>query len=154
MKHKETAMPAPKALVTGLNKVLADSFVLYFKTHSFHWNVTGPNFKSLHAFFEEMYTEQWNAIDEIAERLRSLGEWAPETLKTILSTASVKETGQMPDADGMVEILAEDNRALVETMKAALKKASDAGDEVTAGLLVERIAIHEKNAWMLDSSRE
>lgn len=147
-------MPAPKALVTGLNKVLADSFVLYFKTHSFHWNVTGPNFKSLHTFFEEMYTEQWNAIDEIAERLRSLGEWAPETLKNILSTASIKEAGQMPDAEGMVEILAADNRALVETMKSALKKASDAGDEVTAGLLVERIAIHEKNAWMLESSRE
>lgn len=147
-------MPAPKALVTGLNKVLADSFVLYFKTHSFHWNVTGPNFKSLHDFFSALYTEQWNAIDEIAERLRSLGEWAPETLKNVLSTASIKETGQMPDADGMVEILAEDNRALAETMKGVLKKAMDAGDDVTADLLIGRITIHEKNAWMLDSSRE
>lgn len=154
MKHKETAMPAPKALVTGLNKVLADSFVLYFKTHSFHWNVTGPRFKSLHDFFSELYTEQWNAIDEIAERLRSLGEWAPETLKAVLSTASIKETGQMPDADGMIEILAEDNRALAETMKGVLKKAMDAGDDVTADLLIGRITVHEKNAWMLDSSRE
>lgn len=147
-------MPAPKALVAGLNKVLADSFVLYFKTHSFHWNVTGPNFKSLHDFFGQLYTELWTAIDEIAERQRALGEWSPQTLKEIAAAASLKETGQLPDAEGMVEILADDNRALAETMKGVLKKALDSGDDVTADLLIGRIQIHEKAAWMLESSKD
>lgn len=146
-------MPAPKAIVAGLNKVLADSFVLYFKTHSFHWNVVGPDFKPLHDFFGQLYTELWNAIDEIAERLRIMGERAPETLKDILAAASMKETGQLPDAEGMIEILAADNRALAETMKGVLKKAMDAGDDVTADLLIQRITVHEKAAWMLESSR-
>lgn len=146
-------MPAPKAVVAGLNKVLADSFVLYFKTHSFHWNVVGEDFKSLHDFFGVQYTEMWTAIDEIAERLRILGERAPERLKDILAAASLKEAGQLPDSQGMIDLLAEDNRTLAETMKGVLKKALDAGDDVTADLMIRRITVHEKNAWMLESSR-
>ena len=140
-----------KDLCEGLTKVLADTFVLYFKTHSFHWNVEGPQFKSLHDLFMEQYTELWNATDEIAERIRSLGEYAPNNWETMFKSASLQETGQTPDAKAMVEMLANDNIAITQTMKPVLESAQEAGDEVTADLMIQRIAIHEKTAWMLRS---
>lgn len=143
---------AAKKLAEGLRKVLADTFVLYLKTHSFHWNVTGPQFKSLHELFMEQYTELWNATDEIAERIRILGEWAPNGWADMTKSASLKETGQLPDAAGMVQALADDNRAIVRTIMPVLKAAQEAGDEATADILIQRIQVHEKAAWMLASS--
>lgn len=141
-----------KAIIESLKKVLADSYVVYFKTHSFHWNVTGPNFKALHDMFEEQYTELWKAIDDIAERIRILEGYAPNSFDELLKPASIKEAGQTPDADGMVKILAEDNLALVDTLMDALKQAENAGDEATVDMMIERIDVHEKSAWMLKSS--
>ena len=134
-----------------LQKVLADTFVLYFKTHSFHWNVEGPQFHMLHLLFQEQYTELWTISDEIAERLRALGAYAPDNFSGILKTASLSESGKTPTADEMVKILLADHEAIVKTLGSALKAAQAAEDEVTAGLLIDRMTSHEKTAWMLRS---
>lgn len=134
-----------------LQKVLADTFVLYFKTHSFHWNVEGVHFHMLHTLFEDQYTELWTVTDEIAERIRALDAYAPDNFATILKTASLSEVGQTPDANEMVKILLEDNEAIVKTLTTALKVAQEVDDEVTAGLLIDRMTSHEKTAWMLRS---
>lgn len=134
-----------------LQKVLADTFVLYFKTHSFHWNVEGGQFHMLHTLFEEQYTELWTVSDDIAERLRALNAYAPNNFSSILKIASLTEVEQTPDATDMVKILLEDHEAIVKTLNTALKSAQNADDEVTAGLLIDRMTSHEKTAWMLRS---
>lgn len=141
-----------KVLVAELNKVLADTFVLYFKTHSFHWNVTGPQFKSLHEMFMEQYTELWNATDEIAERIRILGEYAPNGWNAMVKNATLEESGQTPDAQTMLRMLVVDNRAIVESLTAAMKAAEEIDDQVSVDMMVQRITLHEKAAWMLESS--
>lgn len=142
-----------KKIAQDLQVVLADTFALYFKTHSFHWNVTGAHFRSLHMMFEEQYTEMWKATDEIAERIRTLGEWAPNNMQELQKNASeISETGQLPDAPAMVEQLANDNRAIVKTLYKALRTAEDEGDEATVDMMVERVQAHEQAAWMLESS--
>lgn len=140
------------SLAKGLTQVLADMFVLYFKTHSFHWNVTGPQFKGLHDLFALQYNEIWTATDEVAEKIRTLGAWAPNGYRDLLSAATLKETGQLPDAAGMVSQLAADNRAIVDSIYPVLRAAQEAGDESTADILIARIQAHEKAAWMLESS--
>jgi starvation-inducible DNA-binding protein len=146
-------MSKNKDVVKALTKTLADSFVLYFKTHSFHWNVTGPQFKALHEMFEEQYTDIWNATDEIAERIRALGEYAPNNFSELLDITTLTPSGQTPDADGMLEMLAEDNRTISKEMMKTLRVAEEAGDEVTVDLMVERMDAHDQAAWMLESSR-
>lgn len=141
-----------KKVAEALKKALADSFILYFKTHSFHWNVTGPHFKSLHDLFEEQYTEIWEATDEIAERIRTMGEYAPNNFAELQDITSLTPSGQTPDADSMVQILAEDNRAIVKTLTNTLQAAEEQNDEATVDLMVGRIHAHEKAAWMLESS--
>lgn len=142
-----------KTLADSLKVVLADTFVLYFKTHSFHWNVTGPHFRSLHELFEEQYTEIWQATDDIAERIRTLGEYAPNNYDEMAKVATLTPSGQTPDEQSMVQILAEDNRAIVKTLYNAMKTAENDNDEATVDLMVERIRVHEKAAWMLESSQ-
>lgn len=142
-----------KTLADSLKVVLADTFVLYFKTHSFHWNVTGPHFKSLHELFEEQYTEIWQATDIIAERIRTLGAFAPNNYEEMTKVATLTPSGQTPDEQSMVQILAEDNRAIVKTLYDAMKTAENDNDEGTVDLMVERIRVHEKAAWMLESSQ-
>ena len=142
-----------KTLANSLKVVLADTFVLYFKTHSFHWNVTGPHFKSLHELFEEQYTEIWQATDIIAERIRTIGEYAPNNFEEMTKVATLRSSGQTPDEQSMVQILAEDNRAIVKTLYDAMKTAENDNDEGTVDLMVERIRVHEKAAWMLESSQ-
>ena len=140
-----------KAVVEKLTVALADMFVLYFKTHSFHWNVVGPHFKALHEMFEEQYTEIWEATDEVAERIRALDNFAPNNFKQIQEKANLKEAGQTPDANGMVEILANDNRAIVKSFYEAIEAAEEAEDEGTIDVLIARTQIHEQYAWMLES---
>ncbi len=142
---------ANKEVVDGLARVLADTFVLYFKTHAHHWNVTGPQFKALHDMFEEQYTELWNATDELAERIRALDSYAPVSMKELQELATLREVGQLPDAEEMVKQLAADNRAIVDSIFPALRAAEEAGDEATTDMLIARVQIHEKAAWMLES---
>ncbi len=137
---------------TQLKNVLADSYVLYLKTQNYHWNVTGPQFASLHGLFEEQYTDLAAAIDEIAERIRTLGEKAPGSFAEFSKLASIKEATGDESAQSMVKQLAEDQDTLIATLTAALDAASEAGDEVTIGFVTDRIGVHEKNRWMLTSS--
>ena len=134
-----------------LQKVLSDTFVLYYKTHAYHWNVEGIHFKALHELFEEQYNEMWEAIDDLAERLRAIKEYAPISLKALMQNASLQETGQTPDAKTMVENLVEGHEALVKTLYEGIKVAEEAGDEVTTDMFVGRATQHEKTAWMLHS---
>ncbi|HKX37906.1 MAG TPA: Dps family protein [Burkholderiales bacterium] len=139
------------AIAQGLSRLLADTYVLYLKTHNFHWNVEGPMFQTLHQMFMEQYTEAWNAIDLVAERIRSLGHYAPGTYKEYLGLARVKETPGVPKAEQMVRLLIEGQEAVVRTAREVLPVAERADDQPTLDLLTQRMQIHEKNAWMLRS---
>ncbi len=132
-----------------LKKLLADSYTLYLQTHNFHWNVTGPQFRDLHLMFEEHYIELAEAVDEIAERIRTLGVAAPGTYKAFSDLSSIKEVDGVPKAEEMVAILTESHEQVVKTCRVALKKAQSADDESSIALISDRMRIHEKTAWML-----
>ena len=139
-----------KAIVDGLSRLLADTYTLYLTTHNFHWNVTGPHFNSLHAMFMTQYTELWNAVDPIAERIRALGYPAPGSYSAYASLTSLAEAPEAPPAAlAMVKTLAEGHEATARTARALLPTVGDAGDEVTADLLTQRLTVHEQTAWML-----
>jgi starvation-inducible DNA-binding protein len=139
------------AIAKGLSRLLADTYVVYLKTHNFHWNVEGPMFQTLHQMFMEQYTETWNAIDLVAERIRSLGHYAPGTYREYLELARVKETPGQPRAEQMVKLLIEGQEAIVRTAREVLPIAEKADDQPTLDLLTQRMQVHEKNAWMLRS---
>jgi starvation-inducible DNA-binding protein len=140
-----------KEIVEGLSRLLADTYTLYLKTHNFHWNVTGPLFNSLHNMFEEQYNELAMAVDDIAERIRTLGYPAPASYSEYAELASIKETRGVPEAEEMVRLLVEANEAVVRTSRSAFSAAERANDESTVDLLTERMRTHEKTAWMLRS---
>lgn len=148
-----TGIPAKDraAIAQGLSKVLADTYLLYLKTHNFHWNVEGPMFQTLHTMFMAQYTEAWNAIDLVAERIRSLGHYAPGTYREYLKLGSIKETEGVPRAEQMVKLLIEAQEAVVRTARAVLPLAEKANDQPTLDVLTQRMDVHEKNAWMLRS---
>ena len=139
------------AIADGLSRLLADTYVLYLKTHSFHWNVEGPMFQTLHLMFMGQYTEIWNAIDPIAERIRSLGHYAPGSYKQYVKLATVKESDGVPKAAKMIAELIEGQEAVARTARSVLPLAEAANDQPTLDLLTQRLDIHEKNAWMLRS---
>ena len=140
-----------RAIADGLSRLLADNYSLYLKTHNFHWNVTGPMFQTLHVMFMGQYTEAWNAIDPIAERIRALGHYAPGTYKEYLKLGSIKETDGVPKAGKMVQLLIAAQEAVVRTARGVLPVAEEANDQPTLDLLTQRMDVHEKNAWMLRS---
>lgn len=135
-----------------LTKVLADSFAVYLKTHGYHWNVRGPEFFALHTLLETQYREIWEALDEIAERIRSLGVLAPQGYAAFANLTSIKDGDPEKDAPAMLKDLMVDHETLIATARAALKKAQDDGDDVSVDLLTQRLASHEKAAWMLRST--
>jgi starvation-inducible DNA-binding protein len=140
-----------KAIADGLSKVLADTYMLYQKTHAFHWNVTGPMFSSLHTLFETQYTELHDAADLIAERIRALGHFAPGSYAKYAKLTSIADSDDAPPALDMVKALVEGHEALVRTARAAFKAAEKAGDQPTMDLLTQRMQASEKAAWMLRS---
>ncbi len=133
----------------GLKKLLADSYTLYLQTHNFHWNVTGPQFRELHLMFEEHYTELATAVDDIAERIRTLGVAAPGTYKAFVELSSIDEVEGVPEATEMVRLLTQGHEAVVKTCRSVLKLAQDADDESSVALVSDRMRVHEKTAWML-----
>lgn len=139
------------AVVNELSKVLADSYTVYLMTHNFHWNVTGPMFKTLHELFMTQYTELWQALDDIAERIRALGHYAPGTYAEFQKLSSISQPTSVPNATTMIELLVKGNEALARTARAAFNRADSADDQPTADLLTQRLDVHEKNAWMLRS---
>lgn len=152
------------AIHTGLNKaertgvaaelakVLADSHAVYQKTHGYHWNVRGPEFFTLHNLLEQQYRDIWEALDEIAERIRALGELAPQGASAFANLTSIKEGDPEQDAMAMLKELMKDHETLIATTRAALKAADEEGDDVTVDLLTQRLGAHEKFAWMLRST--
>lgn len=140
-----------KDIAAGLSRLLADSYTLYLKTHNFHWNVTGPMFQTLHTLFETQYTELATAVDEIAERIRALGEPAPGSYQQFAALSSIPEETGIPSAEVMIRQLVEGQEAVARTARSVFPVADEARDEPTADLLTQRMQIHEKNAWMLRS---
>ncbi|UXA48025.1 Dps family protein [Xanthomonas prunicola] len=143
-----------KQISDGLAHYMADAFTLYLKTHNFHWNVTGSMFNSLHTMFETQYTEQWAALDEVAERIRALGYNAPGSYREFVALTSIaEEPGLSDSADWreMVRQLVSGNEAVCRTARKVLGTADDAGDDPTVDLLTQRLQTHEKYAWMLRS---
>ena len=138
----------------GVSRVLADSYSLYLKTHNFHWNVTGPMFNSLHMMFEQQYTELATAVDEIAERIRALGERAPGSYSEYQKLTSIPEEASTPEAMEMIRQLVRDHETVARTAREVFALADEAHDEPTADLLTQRMQLHEKTAWMLRSMLE
>ena len=143
------------AIVGELSKLLADTYTLYLTTHNFHWNVTGPMFNTLHTMFMQQYTELWNAVDPIAERIRALGHPAPGSYAQFGVLASIKDAPSTPPkAMEMVRILVQGHEAVAKTARKIFPVADTAGDQPTADLLTQRLDVHEKTAWMLRSLLE
>ena len=143
-----------KKIAEGLSALLADSYTLYLMTHNFHRNVTGPQFNSLHTMFMGQYTEQWNALDIIAERIRALGFPAPGTYQEFVRLASIKEVDGVPKANDMVRHLVAAQEATARTARKLFPVVDAANDQPTADVLTQRIDVHEKTAWMLRSLLE
>ena len=140
-----------EAIAAGLSRLLADSYTLYLKTHNYHWNVTGPQFNTLHLMFEGQYTELATAVDEIAERIRALGIKAPGSYLEFSKLTSIEEAQGEESAEEMTRQLAIGQETIVRTAREVFPAADKAHDEPTADLLTQRMQIHEKNAWMLRS---
>ncbi len=143
------------AITAGLSKLLAETYTLYLTTHNFHWNVTGPMFNSLHAMFMAQYTELWNAVDPVAERIRSLGHPAPGSYAQFAKLSGLPDAPpKPPKALEMVRILKQGHEAVARTARELFPTVDKAGDEPTADLLTQRITVHEQTAWMLRSLLE
>jgi starvation-inducible DNA-binding protein len=156
--HTQINIGIPEAqrakIAEGLSRLLADSYTLYLMTHNFHWNVTGPMFNTLHVMFMTQYTEQWTALDAIAERIRSLGFPAPGTYKEFVTLASIEEVAGVPKALDMVRHLVTAQEATARTARELFPLTNEANDQPTADLLTQRLDVHEKAAWMLRSLLE
>lgn len=135
-----------------LTKVLADSFAVYLKTHGYHWNVRGPEFFSFHNLLEQQYRDIWAALDDLAERIRALGVLAPQSFSGFGNLTSIKDGDPEKEATAMLKDLMQDHETLIATTRKALEVADEAGDEASADLMTQRLAAHEKFAWMLRST--
>jgi starvation-inducible DNA-binding protein len=143
------------AIAQGLSKLLADTYTLYLTTHNFHWNVTGPMFNTLHLMFMTQYTELWNAVDPIAERIRSLGHPAPGSYAQFGKLSSIADAPAVPPkAVAMIQLLVDGHEAVARTARSVLPLADNANDQPTLDLLTQRLDVHEKTAWMLRSLLE
>lgn len=140
------------AMANAVTAVLADTYALYFKTHVYHWNVTGPRFHDLHLLFEQQYNELWLATDEIAERVRALDFKAPASYAAMAAAATVNSEGKAQKADVMIADLLRGHEAVVATIRKALELAAENGDDATSDVLSPRLTVHEKYAWMLRST--
>ncbi|MDD2701144.1 MAG: DNA starvation/stationary phase protection protein [Sideroxydans sp.] len=143
-----------RKVADGLGRMLADTYTLYLKTHNFHWNVTGPMFQTLHLMFMTQYTEAWNAVDLVAERIRALGYPAPGSYKEFAALTSIKDSSGTIPAKEMIKQLVDGQETVVRTAREVLPVAEKAGDQPTVDLLSARMEVHEKNAWMLRSLLE
>lgn len=140
-------------VANSVANLLADSYSLYLKTHNFHWNVTGPQFNSLHLMFEAQYTELALAVDLIAERIRALGFFAPATYSEFAKLTKVKEKSGDITAEKMIEDLIIAHEIVIKTARAILPDAETANDQVTLDLATQRLQVHEKTVWMLRALR-
>jgi len=138
-----------EASAEAVKRLMADTYTLYLKTHGYHWNVEGPHFQQLHMQFMEQYTEMWTAVDDLAERIRALGYYAPVSYSAMQALSTIEEETQQPDWQGMVANLARGHEQVAKTAREVLRIAEDAHDDATADVVTPRITLHEKTAWML-----
>jgi starvation-inducible DNA-binding protein len=143
--------PLRRAISAELGRLLADTYTLYLQTHNFHWNVTGPSFQTLHLLFEQQYNELALAVDLIAERIRALGMPAPGTYREFAKLTSIREPAVAPTAEEMLRDLVSGNEIVIRTARAIVRITEEGHDYATADLLTQRLAVHEKAAWMLRS---
>ncbi len=143
------AAPDRTRAADALQKLLADTYALYLKTHGYHWNVEGPHFQQLHALFMEQYTEMWNAVDELAERIRALGKYAPSSYSQMAALSSIEEEKGEPNWQAMVTSLARGHEEVAKSARLVLRVAEEIGDDATADVVTPRVTLHEKAAWML-----
>lgn len=146
------AEESQQSVAQKLKVLLADSYLLYLKTQNFHWNVTGPNFHSLHVMFEGQYTELADAVDTIAERVRALGQIAPGSFKEFSELTTLNEAGVVSEGSDMLKELSSDHESIIRSLREMMPMVTKVDDEVTLGLLTDRMSVHEKMAWMLRSS--
>ena len=137
------------ASAEAVSRLMADTYTLYLKTHGYHWNVEGPHFQQLHIQFMEQYTEMWTAVDELAERIRALGHYAPTSYAQMAELSSIKEEDGRPDWKTMVKNLAQGHEQVAKTAREVLRVAEEAGDDATSDVVAPRVTLHEKTAWML-----
>ncbi|MCB1200910.1 MAG: DNA starvation/stationary phase protection protein [Leptospiraceae bacterium] len=140
-----------KAIADGLSRLLSDTYSLYLKTHGYHWNVTGPMFNTLHTMFMEQYTELWNSIDMIAERIRSLGFFAPSEGSKFAELTGIAEDKKVPSAEEMLRNLVNGHETVIRTAREIFPAAESGNDQASLDLLTQRLDVHEKTAWMLRS---
>jgi len=133
----------------GVKRLLANTYTLYLKTHGYHWNVEGPHFQQLHVQFMEQYTEMWTAVDELAERVRALGHYAPSSYSEMSKLSTITEESGTPDWKKMVQTLAQGHEEVAKTAREVLRIAEDVNDDATADVVAPRVTLHEKTAWML-----
>ena len=143
-----------EAIVGALSTLLASSYTLYLKTHNYHWNVTGPMFTTLHTMFETQYTELALAVDEVAERIRALGAFAPGSYSAFAKLTAVKEETGRPEAIEMIRNLVSDQATVAASARSVIEAAEAVRDQASADLATRRLQVHEKNAWMLRSHLE
>ena len=146
--------PDRQTLASELSRLLADTYSLYLTTHSYHWNVTGPMFSTLHLLFEEQYRELWAALDTIAERIRALGHMVPAGSRAFGELSSIPDLDGAPSARDMIARLVEGHEAVIRTARGIGATAQQVHDEASVDLLTERLESHEKAAWMLRTMLE
>ena len=138
-----------QASAEAIGALLADTYTLYLKTHGYHWNVEGPHFQQLHLQFMEQYTEMWTAVDELAERIRALGYFAPTSYGEMAKLSSIEEEKGSPNWQEMVKNLAQGHEQVAKRAREVLRVAEETGDDATADVVGPRVTLHEKTAWML-----
>lgn len=151
-KSAASAVDNDKKVAHELSKVLADTFILYQKTHGYHWNVRGPSFRSLHLLFEEQYNEIWTSVDDIAERIRALGAIAPQGTGALGNLTSIKDGDPTGTAEEFLKDLRSGHETVIATLKNLVEVAEEAGDVSTADLATARLTAHEKHLWMIKAT--
>ena len=136
-------------LIEKMKQVLATQFAFYLKVHSFHWNVTGPNFSQYHAFWGDLYNELWASLDEVAEHIRAIQGFAPGALSRMQALSNISDQVEVPSAADMFRIALADNTKMITVLTEAFRAAEDAGEVGLANFLQDRIDIHKKHGWML-----
>jgi len=133
----------------AVTQLMANTYTLYLKTHGYHWNVEGPHFQQLHIQFMEQYTEMWAAVDELAERIRALGHYAPVSYTAMSKLSTISEETGTPDWKEMVQTLAQGHEEVAKSARNVLRIAEEVDDDATADVVSPRVTVHEKTAWML-----
>lgn len=139
-------------LLEKLKVLHATNFSFYLKLHFFHWNVTGPNFPQYHEFFEELYTDVWGAVDDIAEHIRAVKGFAPGSLSRFTDMTVIKDQLDVVPAEQMISIAIQDNDKVLDVLNQAYLAAEQNAEHGLANFLQDRMDIHKKHGWMLRST--